>query len=98
VVGEFTTQALPQGARIAAHAAGGQIVPGTLSLREINRALGWNLPTTGPRTLSGLIVEQLEAIPDPGATLVVAGHPIEVLQVADNAVRTARIWPAAAAE
>ncbi len=98
VVGEFTTQAQPQGARIAAHAAGGQIVPGTLSLREINRALGWNLPTSGPRTLSGLIVEQLEAIPDPGTTLVVAGHPIEVLQVADNAVRTARIWPAAAAD
>ena len=96
VVGEFTTQALPQTARIAAHAAGGQVVPGTLSLREINRALGWNLPTEGPRTLSGLIVEQLEAIPDPGATLVVAGHPIEVLQVADNAVRTARIWPASA--
>ena len=98
VVGEFTTQALPQGARIAAHAAGGQVVPGTLSLREINRVLGWNLPTSGPRTLSGLIVEQLEAIPDPGATLVVAGHPIEVLQVADNAVRTARIWPATVAD
>jgi CBS domain containing-hemolysin-like protein len=96
VVGEFTTQPAPQFARISAHAAGGQIVPGTLTLREINRALGWNLPTTGPRTLSGLIVEQLESIPDPGATLVVAGHAIEVLQVADNAVRTARIWPTAA--
>jgi Mg2+/Co2+ transporter CorC len=96
VVGEFTTQPAPQFARISAHAAGGQVVPGTLTLREINRALGWNLPTTGPRTLSGLIVEQLESIPDPGATLVVAGHAIEVLQVADNAVRTARIWPATA--
>ncbi len=96
VVGEFTTQPAPQFARISAHAAGGQVVPGTLTLREINRALGWNLPTTGPRTLSGLIVEQLESIPDPGATLIVAGHAIEVLQVADNAVRTARIWPAAA--
>jgi CBS domain containing-hemolysin-like protein len=95
VVGEFTTQPAPQVARISAHAAGGQVVPGTLTLREINRTLGWNLPTTGPRTLSGLIVEQLEAIPDPGATLIVGGHAIEVLQVADNAVRTARIWPTA---
>jgi len=95
VVGEFTTQPAPQVARISAHAAGGQVVPGTLTLREINRTLGWNLPTTGPRTLSGLIVEQLESIPDPGATLIVGGHTIEVLQVADNAVRTARIWPAA---
>jgi CBS domain containing-hemolysin-like protein len=96
VVGEFTTQPAPQFARISEHAAGGQVVPGTLTLREINRTLGWNLPTTGPRTLSGLIVEQLESIPDPGATLIVGGHAIEVLQVADNAVRTARIWPAAA--
>jgi CBS domain containing-hemolysin-like protein len=95
VVGEFTTQPAPQVARISAHASGGQVVPGTLTLREINRTLGWNLPTTGPRTLSGLIVEQLESIPDPGATLIVGGHAIEVLQVADNAVRTARIWPAA---
>ena len=95
VVGEFTTQPAPQVARISAHAAGGQVVPGTLTLREINRTLGWNLPTTGPRTLSGLIVEQLESIPDPGATLIVGGHTIEVLQVADNAVRTARIWPTA---
>lgn len=95
VVGEFTTQPAPQVARISAHAAGGQVVPGTLTLREINRTLGWNLPTTGPRTLSGLIVEQLESIPDPGVTLIVGGHTIEVLQVADNAVRTARIWPAA---
>jgi CBS domain containing-hemolysin-like protein len=91
VVGEFTTQPAPQLARISRHADGSYVVPGTLALREINRTLGWNLPTDGPRTLSGLIVEQLEAIPEAGASLIVGNHVIEVLQVADNAVRTARI-------
>lgn len=91
VVGEFTTQPAPQLVRISRHADGSYVVPGALALREINRTLGWNLPTDGPRTLSGLIVEQLEAIPEAGVSLMVGGHAIEVLQVADNAVRTARI-------
>ncbi|MEX1993294.1 MAG: transporter associated domain-containing protein [Steroidobacteraceae bacterium] len=98
VVGEFTTQPAPQAARIERRADGSVVVPGTLALRELNRALGWNLPVDGPRTLSGLIVEQLEAIPEAGARLHVGGHAIEVLQVADNAVRTARMWQAPAAE
>ncbi len=94
VVGEFTTQAVPQLARISARPDGSHVVPGTLALRDINRTLGWELPTGGPRTLSGLIVEQLESIPEPGARLAIGDYAIEVLQVADNAVRTARLWRA----
>jgi Mg2+/Co2+ transporter CorB len=95
VVGEFTTQPAPRLARISRHADGSYVVPGALTLREINRTLGWHLPTDGPRTLSGLIVEQLEAIPEAGTSLTIGDHAIEVLQVADNAVRTARIRRAA---
>ena len=91
VVGEFTTQAeLPLG-RIDAHGDGSHVVPGSLSLRELNRRLGANLPVDGPRTLSGLIVEQLESIPEPGAVLRIGPVSVEVLQVAGNAVRTARL-------
>ena len=72
-------------------ADGSHVVPGHLSLREINRRLGATLPVDGPRTLSGLIVERLESIPEPGALLRVSGTSIEVMQVADNAVRTARL-------
>ena len=92
VVGEFTTQAEPPLGRIDARADGSHVVPGALSLREINRRLGAALPVDGPRTLSGLIVERLEAIPEPGAVLRVGNSTIEVLQVAGNAVRTARLW------
>lgn len=96
VVGEFTTQpALPR-LDFSARPDGSYVVPGGVTLRTINRVLGWTLPTDGPRTLSGLIVEHLEAIPEAGTSLKVGGHPVEVLQVADNAVRAARIWPPAA--
>lgn len=91
VVGEFTTQAEHALGRIDAHADGSHVVPGSLALREINRRLGAALPVDGPRTLSGLIVERLESIPEPGAVLQVGAASIEVLQVAGNAVRTARL-------
>jgi Mg2+/Co2+ transporter CorB len=91
VVGEFTTQVPPPLARIDPVADGSHVVPGALSLREINRRLGAALPLDGPRTLSGLIVERLESIPEPGARLQVGSAAIEVLQVAGNAVRTARL-------
>ena len=91
VVGEFTTQAEPALGRIDAHADGSHVVAGGLALREINRRLGATLPLDGPRTLSGLIVERLESIPEPGARLRIGAASIEVLQVADNAVRTARL-------
>jgi len=91
VVGEFTTQAEPALVRINLHADGGHVVPGSLTLRDINRRLGAALPVDGPRTLSGLIVERLESIPEPGAVLMIGAATIEVLQVAGNAVRTARL-------
>jgi len=91
VVGEFTTQAEPALGRIDAAGDGSHVVAGGVALREVNRRLGAALPLDGPRTLSGLIVERLESIPEPGTRLRVGATTIEVLQVADNAVRTARL-------
>ena len=96
VVGEFTTQPAMPRLDFSARPDGSYVVPGGVTLRAVNRALGMGLPTDGPRTLSGLIVEHLEAIPEPGARLTLGGRTIEVMQVADNAVRTARILPSPA--
>ena len=51
----------------------------------------WDLPTDGPKTLNGLIVELLETIPAPGTCLKVNGYPIEIMETDDNRVRTARV-------
>jgi Mg2+/Co2+ transporter CorB len=96
IVGEFTS--LPYALRRDVHTEedGSYVVAGGTTVRALNRALGWSLPTGGPKTLNGLILEYLETIPEPGTALKLAGHPVEVLQIADNTVKTVRIWPAVA--
>jgi Mg2+/Co2+ transporter CorB len=53
--------------------------------------MGWTLPTSGPRTLNGLIVEYLETIPEPGTSLRLADYAIDVLQTGESAVKTVRL-------
>ena len=93
IVGEFTS--LPYALRhdVRAEDDGSFVVSGGTTVRALNRSLGWSLPTGGPKTVNGLILEYLETIPEAGTSLKLAGHPIEVLQVGDNAVKTVRIWP-----
>ena len=61
------------------------------SVRTLNRKMGWTLPTTGPRTLNGLIIEYLETIPDPGTSLRIDDYALDILQTGDNAVKTVRL-------
>lgn len=94
IVGEFTSKSGVLRQEILPQADGSCLVAGNVSIRDLNRALGWNLPTDGPRTLSGVIVEYLEAIPEPGTSLMLGEHPVEILQTAGTTVRTARVWDA----
>ena len=93
IVGEFTTQA-PAGADTMQREADGSVtVDGVTPLRALNRKLGTAFPLDGPKTINGLIVENLGEIPDAGAKLRIAGQAIEVLQVQDRAVRVAKLLP-----
>jgi len=74
------------------------VVNASASVRTLNRKMGWTLPATGPRTLNGLIIEQMETIPSPGQRLRVGDYSLEVLQVTDNAVKTVRLTQAAVAK
>ena len=94
VVGEFTTDPLDSISDVHPQPDGSYLVDGAASVRDLVRTLGWQLPTGGPKTLNGLILEQLEAIPETGTSLLIAGYPMEILQVQDNAVRVAKIYPA----
>ncbi len=93
IVGEFTAE-LPGGAHDGVRDRDGSIlVEGAASLRQLNRKLGLDFPLDGPRTLNGLLLEQLEAMPEPGVSILVAGYPVEIVQVQDRMVKTARIAP-----
>jgi Mg2+/Co2+ transporter CorB len=94
IVGEFTTDpATMMHKDVHAEADGSFVANGSATIRALNRSMRWNLPTNGPKTLNGLIVEFLETIPEPGTTLKLADYMLEVLQTGDNAIKTVRIRP-----
>jgi Mg2+/Co2+ transporter CorB len=93
VVGEFTTHPAEKVEEITPQADGTYLVDGSITVRDLNSALNLALPTSGPRTLNGLILEYLESIPVPGTSLLLGGHPIDIVQVKDNMVKTARVHP-----
>ena len=86
IVGEFTTDPAtvthkdmhPQGAGVF-------IINASATLRALNRALQWQLPTDGPKTLNGLLLEQLETIPSAGDGA--AGRALPVRGAADRRQR-----------
>ncbi len=92
IVGEFTTTVTSTKV-IERQNDGSYLVEGAVTIRELNRATQWNLPTKGPRTLNGLITESLEAIPQPGISLKISDHPIEIVEVKEKRVRMARVFP-----
>jgi Mg2+/Co2+ transporter CorB len=98
IVGEFTTDpANMMHKDVHPDPDGSFVVNASASVRALNRAMQWSLPTEGPKTLNGLIVEYLEAIPEPGTSLKIGNYAVEVLQTGDNTVKTVRIVPPAPA-
>jgi len=91
IVGEFTADAIDEDKDIHPQQDGSYLINGTANIREINRNNHWHLPTEGPKTINGLILEVLESIPDPGVSLRIENYVIEVVQTADNTIRTVRI-------
>ena len=97
LIGEFATHSPLQSARFHRQVDGSYLVEGGSLLRELNRKLGYRFPLDGPKTLNGLIIEHLQDIPEPGTSLELAGHRIEIVQTQDRAVKAVRL-PAPAAQ
>ncbi len=92
IVGEFTTDPAADDDDITKERDDCYLVDGTANIREINRIMNWSLPTDGPKTLNGLVLEYLETIPATGTGLKIAGYPMEIVETNDNRVKTARIF------
>lgn len=93
IIGELGQTTHSHSLEYIPQADGSWLVEGGTPIRLINRRLKLSLPEIGPKTLNGLILEHLEAIPEAGTTLKIANHPIEIMQIHDRAVKTARIYP-----
>ena len=91
IVGEFTTDMQTHNLDIQAQDDGYYLIDCSVHLREINRQLKWKLPTDGPKTLNGLLLEQLEFIPESGTTLKIDNYLVEITQVSEYSVKMARL-------
>ncbi len=91
IVGEFTTDPADEDEDVVREGASTWLVNGAANIREVNRSQDWELPTEGPKTINGLILEMLETIPEPGTCLKVNGYPIEIVETDDNRIRTVRV-------
>lgn len=93
IIGEFTTDPAASSKDIHLQEDGSYLVDGSTNVRDLNKLLHWNLPTEGPKTLNGLVIEYLEHIPDPGTSMLLGGYPVEIVQTSQNTVKTVRIDP-----
>ncbi|MCO7225525.1 HlyC/CorC family transporter [Pleionea sp. CnH1-48] len=94
IVGEFTTDfAATTNRDIHPQDDGSYLIDGTVTIRELNRALDLDFPTDGPKTLNGLIIEYMESIPQSGTGLRISGYPMEILHIKDNIVKSIKLWP-----
>ena len=98
IVGEFTSNLAESVENIYPQRDGSFIISGSATIREINKTLQWQLPTDGPKTLSGMMLEHLESFPDARVGLKIEKWHLEILELQGNviqAVRARQVKPAA---
>jgi len=93
IVGEFTTDPTALHQDFYQDNDGSYLVDGSTHVRVVNRNLNISLPTDGPKTINGLILEHMEFIPESGTSLMIEQYPMEVMQVKNNMVKTIRLTP-----
>jgi Mg2+/Co2+ transporter CorB len=93
IVGEFDSSAEPEDIGITRENDTSFVVDASANVRQLNRVMNWSLPTDGPKTLNGLIIEQLETIPESGTGVTVADYPIEILDTTEHGIKRVRIRP-----
>ncbi|NUT76524.1 DUF21 domain-containing protein [Pseudomonas sp. C1C7] len=97
IVGEFESQQNMDNPHIHPQADGRLVIDGAATIRELNKSLGWHLPSDGPKTLNGLVTEALETIPESAVCLKIGRYRLEILQTEDNRVTRVLIWQTTAA-
>jgi Mg2+/Co2+ transporter CorB len=92
IVGEFEDEQSIDNPHIHPQPDGRFIIEGAASIRDLNKSLGWHLPSDGPKTLNGLVTEALESIPDCAVCLKIGRYRLEILETEDNRATQVLIW------
>lgn len=94
IVGEFTTSITPSlSEEITPQSDGSFLIEGSANIRDINKGLQWDLPTDGPRTLNGLILEYLEDIPESKLSIEIEQHQMEIIDFTENKISLVKVFP-----
>lgn len=89
IVGEIMTEE----ADVKTYADGSYLVDGSVTIRELNRITHWNLPTEGPKTINGLIIEFMETIPQEGTNLIMHDQHLEIISRNKHAITQVKFLP-----
>jgi Mg2+/Co2+ transporter CorB len=92
ILGELDSDATAIDIGVTKESDRSYVVDASANVRQLNRVMNWNLPTDGPKTLNGLIVEQLETIPESGTGVTVADYPIEILDASEHGIKKVRVF------
>jgi Mg2+/Co2+ transporter CorB len=93
IVGELITDDI---CAVRQQSDGSYLVDANITVRELNRLTQWSLPTEGPKTLNGLIIEFMETIPEPGVCIKLHGYPLEIIERDKNTVKLVKFIPGTA--
>ncbi|MDO9423365.1 MAG: HlyC/CorC family transporter [Methylobacter sp.] len=89
IVGELITDDIA----VRVQSDGSHLVDANITIRELNRVNQWSLPTEGPKTLNGLIIEFMETIPETGTSIKLHGYPLEIIKRDENSVKLVKFLP-----
>jgi Mg2+/Co2+ transporter CorB len=90
IVGEFTSNLSTDTEDIIHQADGSYLVDGTTTIRDINKIMKWDLPTDGPKTLNGLLLEKLESFPEASVGVSIGRYRFEIIEMKGNLIQSVR--------
>ena len=91
IVGELATDIDRETLEIMEQKDGSYLIDASIPLRELNKKLNWQLPINGAKTLNGLIIDQVETIPEDNIKIEIDNYAIETVLIRNNMIKIARV-------
>ena len=91
IVGELATDIDRESVEIMEQKDGSYLIDASIPLRELNKKLNWQLPINGAKTLNGLIIDQVETIPENNIKIEIDNYVIETVLIRNNMIKIARV-------
>ena len=91
IVGELATDIDRETVEIMEQKDGSYLIDASIPLRELNKKLNWQLPINGAKTLNGLIIDQVETIPENNIRIEIENYSIETVLIRNNMIKIARV-------